>query len=267
MTPIPITPYDLGVLLFGSTAERNKHTDEANYHWLRRTGAPAMDMPHKIISPHLAAEIAKADPAGTFLHIQVVSTPTITYHVLWETRHWMESNERRHQRFYEALRAREEYFAVKSETLARDTAHANRMSHMISAIIACGVPRTNARVYVETAWRDAANEEAFKTRILSIENLFNITGIYQPPYEPQENQDQDTQAAEPGAHREPTGPADGDAGQAGPAAGQADDEDRAAARDGGGADPRAGTDGDRGSDADSTAASGQADSISDEQPA
>lgn len=224
MTPIPITPADLAVLLFGATVERNKHTDEANYHWLRRPGAPAVDMPHKIIPPHIAAEVTKADPAGAFLHIQTVTSPDLTYHVLWEKRHWLESNERVMQQFHSARAHREAFFTTKSRELAEADAHSSRMAHMIDAIIACGVPRMKASLHVERCWQEAENEEAFRDKIVAIENLFNITGIYQPPYEHKEqNQDAIIPAAQAISSNDQA-----QAGDAGQAPALLGDEDRCA---------------------------------------
>ena len=192
MTPIPISPSDLAELLFGCVNERNAHVDEAAHHWLRRPGAPLMDMPSKIIPPHIAALVTAADPDGAWLHVQTVVAPHITYHVLWERRHWLESNERVRQKSNAAREHREAYFTAKSAELAAACAHAERLAHMMQVIIACGVPRMKATMFVEQAWRDAANEEAFKTKIEGVENLFGITGIYKPPYETiQEQQDQD----------------------------------------------------------------------------
>jgi hypothetical protein len=213
MNPIPISPSDLATLLFGSVNERNAHIDEATHHWLRRPGAPAMDMPSKIVPPWLAAEITKADPDGAWLHIQTVTAPHVTYHVLWERRHWLESNERVMQGFHSARTHREAFFTAKSEELAATTAHAARMSHMIRAITACGLPRIKATLFVEHAWRDAANEEAFRAKIEGIENLFGIVGIYQEPYETkqQDNQDNQVEQAQVGEDNPLTPQAGGEA--------------------------------------------------------
>lgn len=218
MNPIPISPSDLATLLFGSVNERNAHIDEATHHWLRRPGAPAMDMPSKIVPPWLAAEITKADPDGAWLHIQTVTAPHVTYHVLWERRHWLESNERVMQGFHSARTHREAFFTAKSEELAATTAHAARMSHMIRAITACGLPRIKATLFVEHAWRDAANEEAFRAKIEGIENLFGIVGIYQEPYETkqQETTDQADQVKGTVGEANPS-----QAGEAGKAQGEA----------------------------------------------
>lgn len=227
MNPIPITPSDLAILLFGATVERNKHTDEANYHWLRRPGAPAVDMPHKIVPPHIAAEITKADPAGAFLHIQTITAPDLTYHVLWEKRHWLESNERVMQQFHTARAHREAFFTTKSRELAEADAHSTRMAHMISSIIACGVPRMKASLHVERCWQEAENEEAFRDKIVAIENLFNITGIYQPPYEHKEQNEEDIITAASGPQVLADGQADqAQAGDAGQPAQAVCDEDR-----------------------------------------
>lgn len=196
MIPIPISPSDLAELLFGCVNERNAHVDEATYHWLRRPGAPAMDMPHKIVPPHIAALVTASDPDGAWLHVQTVVAPHVTYHVLWERRHWLESNERVMQKFHAAREHREAFFTAKSAELAAASAHAARLAHMMQVIIACGVPRMKATMFVEQAWRDAANEEAFKAKIEGVENLFGITGIYKPPYETIQEQDQDTKATD-----------------------------------------------------------------------
>ena len=215
MTPIAITPSDLAELLFGCVNERNAHVDEATYHWLRRPGAPAMDMPHKIVPPHIAALVSASDPDGAWLHVQTVVAPHLTYHVLWERRHWLESNERVMQKFHAAREHREAFFTAKSAELAASSAHAARLAHMMQVIIACGVPRMKATMFVEQAWRDAANEEAFKAKIEGVENLFGITGIYKPPYETiQEQQDQDQEQSSSPAT------ADGEASHDAPRAGE-----------------------------------------------
>lgn len=228
MTPIPISPSDLAELLFGCVNERNAHVDEATYHWLRRPGAPAMDMPHKIIPPHIANLVSTSDPDGAWLHVQTVVAPHVTYHVLWERRHWLESNERVMQKFHAAREHREAFFTAKSAELAASSAHAARLAHMMQVIIACGVPRMKATMFVEQAWRDAANEEAFKAKIEGVENLFGITGIYKPPYETIQEQDQDTKATD--GEASPLAPLAGEqtAHEADSQERQAGDADRAA---------------------------------------
>lgn len=260
MNPIPITPADLAVLLFGATVERNTHTDEANYHWLRRPGAPAVDMPHKIVPPHIAAEVIKSDPDGTFLHIQTVVAPDITYHVLWETRHWRESNERVMQTFHAAREHREAFFATKSRELAEASAHSARLSYMIRAITACGVPRIKATIYVEHSWRDAENEDAFRAKIQSIENLFNITGIYQEPNEHQTDA-QETNQVEPGADQEETRDDNRHASAAGSEDRQVVDADRGVARDEGRPEQSAGIMDDGARSTDTDAIPGGADGV------
>lgn len=194
MTPIQISPSDFAELIFGSVTQRNAHVDEATYHWLRRPGKPAMDMPSKIVPPHIAAAITKADPDGAWIHIQTVTSGELTYHVMWEKRHWLESNERVMQSFHSAREHREAYFNAKSAELVKASAHAARLSHMISMIHACGVPKQKAAMFVEQAWRDAGGEAEFKARIEGVENLFSITGIYQEPYEQEQEQTTNDQA-------------------------------------------------------------------------
>lgn len=177
------------LLLFGSHEKRDAHLDAAMFHWNRRPGCPAMDMPSKIILPSIATDILAADPDGIYSHIQVViASPTLTYHVLWLKHHWLESEERRRVRFFAALEHRTEYYAELEAKAQRDGAHEQRMDKIIERIHACGLPYKNATAYVEGWWAKSASEADFKHAISKLEELFTIT-IYE---EPKENQIQIT---------------------------------------------------------------------------
>lgn len=173
-TPLTIHPAELVQLIFGNHEERQEYFDAALYHWCRRAGAPAMDLPSKIIAPSMAERIIAADPDELHTHVQVVVTPSLTYYVLWSRHHWLESAEKQRIKFFTSIADRASFDAKN--------AHHERMATIIARLIACGVPKDKANGCVHGHWKQSSTEDEFKFRIQSIEGLFGITGVlYEAP--------------------------------------------------------------------------------------
>jgi hypothetical protein len=189
---IPISLDDLTLMLFGSHTARSAYLDDALYHWTRRAGAPIMDMPSKIVLPHIAQEILAADPTGYLTHVQtVVASPDFTYYVLWLRDHWNNSEEKRRARFFEMQAVR--------QTIDAETAHRDRLGVMAGQLHkATGFPLRNAETTINSCWHKAQSEESFRDQIYHLEELLMLqpNTIYVKP-----NEDDSTRTENPSEER------------------------------------------------------------------